>query len=279
MESQQSNTPPTLHFKTLQINLQKKPLANTEMLQCAKQNNIDILIIQEPHIIPTNKEVPQTGKTNTIILTKEGIHYHTKHKSPSLVAIMINQILIINAYAAPIKYKRSIFPLLCKIEKLIHTHKEHPILLCGDFNTGTALFKTTKRTPNSAHFDEFIIANNLAIQNYDAPTWTARGLYSTIDYTLTKQLEIENWKISPYYSQSDHVYIEFTIPGIPTLAPNKNTKIHIDKEKFRNNLANPPTLKPYTTPENTETNALLINNWIATVLENATTTLKIKTKP
>jgi len=103
------NTTRNSPIKALQANLQKRPLANTELLQYTKQTNIDILIIQEPHLISTNKEVPQTGynqigKTNAILLTGIGIHYKTLHDSPNIVAILLNKILIINIYAAPIKY-------------------------------------------------------------------------------------------------------------------------------------------------------------------------------
>jgi len=128
-------------------------------------------------------------------------------------------------------------------------------------------------------FDQFIIANNLALQNYEAPTWSARGLSSTVDYTLTRKLDIEHWKISSYYSQSDHVYIEFTIPGIPMLTPNKNVEIHINKEKFRTLIKTPPFLLSYTSPENTEINTLSINTWIATALRNSSTTVNTITKP
>jgi len=281
---QPRNTTPIPHIKAIQVNLQKRPLANTELLQYTKQNNIDILLIQEPHILSTNREIPQTGynqigKSNVIILTRTGIHYKTIHDSQNVVAILINQTLIINVYAAPLNYKRSLSPLLWEIEKIMHTNKRYPVLLCGDFNTGTILFKTTKKTHNSILFDEFIISNALALHNYEAPTWFARGLSSTVDYTLTKRTDLENWKISNHYSQSDHVYIEFNIPGIPMLTPNKNINTQINADKFKELITIPPLLLPYTTTQNTETNAVTLNQWIATALENSTTTRNATQKP
>ena len=117
---------------------------------------------------------------------------------------------------------------------------------------------------NSILFDDFIISNNLALHNYEAPTWYARGLSSIVDYTLTKRINLENWKISNHYSQSDHVYIEFNIPGIPMLTPNKNIQTQINKEKFKKLIGEPPLLLPYKTTQHTESNATTINQWIAT---------------
>jgi len=39
------STTTTPHIKAIQVNLQKRPLANSELIQYAKQNNIDILLV------------------------------------------------------------------------------------------------------------------------------------------------------------------------------------------------------------------------------------------
>jgi hypothetical protein len=261
-------------LQALQINLNKQAIANTELLQYTRLNNTDIILIQEPHTL-NNGEIPQHGYTQignslSIILLKTGIHSKTIHISSNITAITINTTLFINVYASPNANQRNILPILQDIETIISTHTG-PLIIAGDFNTGTSILKSTKQNTRAKHFDSFINSNNLTLHNYDKITWQSRGLSSITDYTLSRDTNIINWTIPNYITLSDHNYITFEVTGIPPLWPN-HPKKRTDKELFKTHTEFPPELLPYNSPENTTQNAVTINNWIKKAVDLSTTT-------
>lgn len=119
-------------------------------------------------------------------------------------------------------------------------------------------------------FDHFLTSNALYVNNNDTPTWHARGLSSITDYTLTSNLDITNWKVDNELNFSDHSYITYEIPTIPSISSTTYTVKETDKDKLKELYTNIPILLPYDNAENTKKNAITIQQWIEKAVKEAT---------
>lgn len=199
-------TPNTSDFLIIQLNMNNSYDSEDELMRIAKKYNSDIRILQEPQfkMIRGEKLIPQSnyiqiGNDNAAILVKKGINFEAGHKSTNIVSVIINKDHVFSVYASPNQNNKDIGPILDQITGLLPID-DALVLIGGDFNAGTAIFKSTLNVNNSHNirtslFDIFIASNSLTTEYYEAPTWRARGSGSITDYTLTRDLQLHSWNI------------------------------------------------------------------------------------
>ena len=94
------------------------------------------------------------------------------------------------------------------------TSKHYSLLLCMDSNAHSVLFGPTENE-RGRYLDQFIAENNLWVENCgNTPTFQTLIAESFIDVTLTKDLRINNWRVSTEYNASDHNTILFSIDQV-----------------------------------------------------------------
>lgn len=216
-------------LKIIQINLQKCKAATLEFCKTMELENFSIALVQEPYSFKKGNKyiIPNTGKYSVI----------SQNNEPILAAIIINtkfldilvpnnhlssklsianlyyaekNLTVISIYCPPQQY---IPNELLNLQNVINLYKEN-LIICGDFNCRSTTWNDVINDNKSAYLEEFIINNNLTIQNSPntAPTFKTPNGQSFIDLTLSSaniSNNISNWAVSENLIQSDHNAITF----------------------------------------------------------------------
>jgi len=111
--------------------------------------NAEIICIQDPYL-DKDKIVPQSGYSQIgvgraiILVKKKIIAKIIIDNQPNYNIIQIGKLTIINCYLPPkVPIIQTLVPIDCSINRL---NTKEPLIICGDFNCGTALLK---KTPNN----------------------------------------------------------------------------------------------------------------------------------
>jgi hypothetical protein len=215
-------------IKLLQINLQNCRSATSTLSEFYKNNDIDILLIQEPYCInnkialfPQTTEILQTDikPKAAIIYTKlSGIKGMILEKFSneltiwSVLTIDNQDIHLCSAYMPP---STAIEPILDHLNDSIKEIIPKNLLICCDSNAKSNVWYSTTNNIRGDQILEFVLKNDLKILNNSTePTFFTPHGQSHIDLTLTNISSdiINDWKVhSSVESNSDHCYITFEI--------------------------------------------------------------------
>ena len=264
-------------IKVLQANLNRSAPATESALQLAIELKVDLLIVQEPWLIPNNQDLDYT---NTRSISHQGFtqilpHYNTILRPRTLVYISRSFFAQVNLSSISpqdpdllildIKDKNLGFQLFNiynekdqsnntssrTLERVLYPQTlSTNSLVLGDFNTHHPWWDPLAPTSSGAQqFVEWIDQQNLSLLNSPGdPTFFRPNLErgSVIDLTLaTENLanKIQDWQILPDLG-SDHFGILFTIQGTtqdlvntPIELGRFNTKL-ADWELFTSTLQN-----------------------------------------
>ena len=105
------------------------------------------------------------------------------------------------------------------MERLIQVadEKRYGILLAMDSNAHSSLYGPNNNSRGD-ELEQFILSNRLWVANRGAtPTFQTLYAESYIDITLTRDIEVKNWRVDTRYNASDHNTIRFEIDGVQEL--------------------------------------------------------------
>ena len=218
-------------LKIVQINLQHKRNATSALVNFMEEENIDIVLVQEPYFNVKKRKIPG-------IPNQYNVHSFQDDHSP-LAAIFIRKTLsylplsdlfsgVFVAVSVQTDYNRIIFAsLYCakreenipvSFEKfLLHQNDSNNLILGADTNAHCSSFgfhETSDR--KGREWEELIAAQQWVVHNqHGSPTFeNSRGQQSLIDLTISNGRlvdEIENWSVDPYPGLSDHKPIYFKL--------------------------------------------------------------------
>lgn len=166
------------------------------------------------------------------------------------------------------------------LDKVGHLCDQHAqIIICGDLNCCIAALAEDGRqpTPRSRAVDRLIVDYGLSVANTQTFTRYHQGHHSINDYTLYRDVEVENWRTLPDDSLSDHLYIDFdiTTDGVGGAAPRFHIKL--DAEGLVEDFQNPPHFLAFDSPASVEANAETLTRWLVQTVE--TRTIRTEAKP
>lgn len=263
-------------LRVLQINTGNSRPALDLALLYARRKKADVICITEPPMYKKGK-IGCPGWSEHLgdraaILTKSNITIKKEWKELSTVGIEIGKTRIISAYCSPNEEVEQYLDALS-----LTAESPTPLVITGDFNCRWIEFdRKLRRRRKDAIFYDFIIGNDLKIENDGTPTLIHQGVESTNDYTITKRSKVNNWMVDTLENTlSDHRFIYFEVED-NTVVRNRQEKKKMDQEKLKVQLSTIPQIKECKSPEDAEINADIITNWLSNAVKNSTTTEEYK---
>lgn len=221
--------PLTASLKCLQINLQHKKVATTNLANMIRESNIDLAFIQEPYTI-NNKVagIPKTYRTYSNGSERKRAAIIANNKEMDV--ILINQLSDEDCVVVEIRsqqdkiYAASVYCDITKdigidirkIENIINHAQGVGTIICVDSNSRNTLWHDTVTNRRGEILEDFLLTSNLYVMNENvaAPTFeTIRGK-SRIDLTICNSLILgyfEDWRCGEEESCCDHNNITFKI--------------------------------------------------------------------
>lgn len=217
----------------LQANLQHSKDATSMLLKTLQDEEIKIALIQEPWLGSDGRlqglgsfkkdifSCPAKEKPRTCILVS-GIHaiLMPEFRTRDLVAVKIqedplqNGVVVASGYfpnaddqdPPPKEVKRLIE--FCQLKQL-------PLLIACDANAHNELWGSTDTNPRGEALLEYLCQANLVVLNQgNVPTFRNRIREEVLDITIGSHellTYVQNWRVSPSESLSDHEHILFSI--------------------------------------------------------------------
>ena len=239
------------YIKCLQINLQRSRIGTANLCKTIDDNNIDIILVQEPHIIngkvvgfPLNYKTIYNQNSiepkTAIIITKKSVQsvfiQSLSQQNITVVKCEFNlkTITLISAYFSPFD---KITTDLHDLQTVINILKPKHYIIGGDFNAHSRVWFNNSDDDRGNKMNDFIASNNLIIMNEKSfgPTYEGFNGSSTIDLTLINLNccdFVKNWHILDTDSHSDHNYINFELSA-------KNEKVLFQSTfKYKTNTDN-----------------------------------------
>jgi hypothetical protein len=231
----------------LQVNLQKSRAATSELVGHMLSNKISMALVQEPyvrkcgaiHIIPNLNGIQIMAQNNDQF--KSAILYNRNLIQPffipqlsssnlAVASVRVDgtQAFIASVYVPP---SSSFQSELAALQRALNEFAGHRSIVAGDFNVRSTLWHDVKDDHKSHLMEEFIMNNNLELQNLpgNPPTYRSTNGCSTIDLTLTSQCgdeDICDWMVLENLTISDHNAIQFTICLTANILARKNAVDH-----------------------------------------------------
>ena len=124
--------------------------------------------------------------------------------------------------------------------------KSYGIIIAIDTNAHSYLYGPDEN-PRGRLFEQFILQHRLQVANRgNTPTFQTMQAESCIDVTLTRDIDVFNWRVETAYNASDHNSIYFSIDQVTTIPPKEiRPWAKADWALFKTTLAEPG----YTIPE------------------------------
>jgi hypothetical protein len=244
-------------LKIIQANLQRSKSATAETLCTMQNNDIDIALFQEPYCYKsgsTTFSVPglrgltlvshSSARFLSCIVIKPDLNVvHLAHLSNPYVAVVsihrpsLSPLFAISVYCPP---NDNLRPYLEYLQSVLDNLRGQCVLIGGDFNTRSTIWHDTISDRKSPLLEEFILTNDLHIQNEagNPATFQTVNGSSNIDLTLCStdcSLLIQSWKVVDGFNTADHRPISFLIGlqahGLPA-GNRESANIRLDFESI-----------------------------------------------
>lgn len=224
----------------VQLNCRRKRSVAYEIRDKAKNQNIDILAIQEPHT--TNSKITGFGFQNRVIpgsdvdpwtaivvldptLTIVKLtNFCNQHFTVISVSKFEKTIVIINAY---FQFQDDIKIHISHLDKIVSKIRQShsKIIICADANARSPLWFSDALNAKGRILEDFITDNDLIIENRpgNLHTYSSESAESNIDVTISTpraSILIEHWEVQDGWTTSDHRCILIVI----NLKPSKTFK-------------------------------------------------------
>ncbi len=202
----------------------------TRLILKVQHTSTVICLIQEPYLvkgkisylneIKCKSFVPCRNARTAILCSKElNVWY-----SPSLSDRDTTTIILKDKLMGEIVISSMYFDILMGLPNMLErlSKETRPLVICADTNAHSVLWGCEESNPRGEMLEEFIIQNDLLIQNVgNNPTYVSRGAETIIDVTFTKNSTdemIHNWHVDSRTLFSDHrlIQMEITISTVET---------------------------------------------------------------
>lgn len=225
-------------IKFAQTNAQRCSSVMTELIRRLTQEDIDILVIQEPYnnfdklLLPSYYlYLTTTPNSWSSAFCKKNLHPFiltnlcNQHTLSLSIQINNQPLTISNLYC---QYSLSLNPFINMIESIISATQNNNLLISMDSNSKSALWHSSTTDERGRQLEDLIHANRLLVLNEPSihtSYSTSRGA-SNIDITLCSQdilPKISHWSLHPDWSTSDHAVISFTYNTLPSTVDRSKT--------------------------------------------------------
>jgi len=258
-------------LKILQYNAGHCRAAAAELEQKLMAENIDVALISEQYtssIYGYNKV--ESGRA--MILVKYGIQYRKIAAVGDTVAVEVGETRIVSLYWSP---NEDISGPLLDVEGILQSQPNGKWLLGGDLNVGITPWVERctlnhRKKMRSEKAEAALIAMDLTICNNREPTSYHQGRETINDYTLTKGVVVEGWRVLREGELSGHRFIQFKLSSVRYEVREQITlKTNLDKYEGLV-CKGMPNLLEYNTRSNTIKNATLITEWLSEAIKQST---------
>ncbi|CAL7932936.1 unnamed protein product [Xylocopa violacea] len=261
-------------IKILQINMRNTQFVNIETARLMEQQNIDILLMQEPynpggkHIGLNSSSIIITGgkqncavqasiaiKRNRLTVLKVA-HLSNEHCICIETTSEIGRIYFVNMY---FQYSHDIDSYLEQLQKILTNLKGEKVIIAADANAKSPLWHSNITDERGEKLEQLIARNNLIVSNepgnpptYSSPTGTSNIDVTLITYPAARLME--TWTVQENWTSSDHNAIVYSL----TKDKIKDSTATITKTpRFRTSKINWETFRNTLTTEKQE----ILNNW------------------
>jgi len=258
-------------LRILQYNAGHCRAATAELEQKLLAENIDVALISEQYtasIYGYNKI--ESGRA--MVLVKYGIHYRKIAAVGDTVVVEVGETRVVSLYWSP---NEDISGPLLDLEGILQSQPKGKWLLGGDLNVGITPWveKCTlnhRKKMRSEKAEAALIAMDLTICNNSEPTSYHQGRDTINDYTLSKGIVVEGWKVLREGELSGHRFIQYNLVSVKYEVKEQVTlKTNLDKyEKLV--CKGTPELMEYNTRSNTIKNASTITEWLSEAIKQST---------
>ena len=160
----------------------------------------------------------------------------------------------------------------------MHYHIRSPklqrVILAGDFNCHVPWISQLKLRPRDREFIVFILNNGLLTANSEFPTCKHQGRFTTNDYTLYRDCQVNNWVVDvAEETLLDHRYVIFSIDLSSSAELDLNTYSTTNYNRIQEEISATQVFQiPYNSQENTIQNASAITAWLSHLVHTNTNT-------
>ena len=214
-----------MNVACIQVNLKKSALATGLFSHSfvTKPQSAFKKVVGKPleYLVPPEKATDQTPRAALYIpRTLKCValpHLSNSDCQAAVLFLAHSTILIASVY---LDINDELVPVW--LDELVHYadgRHYYGILICMDSNAHSYSYGPT-RNIRGDHLETFIFSANLTGENHsEIPTFQTPYAKSYIDVTLTKDVNIQQWRVSTVYNASDHNNIHFLIPLVTPVPP------------------------------------------------------------
>lgn len=246
---------PNVSFKVLQINARRSSVVMEEISRLVSVSLPMLVFIQEPHIgaggifpLATGYSWCAVGVAPAVITFARGDvplmgvpHLSDDHTVVARVIVGSREFTTVNCYW---RYGLDVEPQSAFLDDVLSSLNSlsSPVLLVGDFNGKSPLWFSDRRDRRGDALVGIASQYRLGVANEPGhdPTWTdGHGNFSNIDVTLSRNLDVFDWRTAPSDTSSDHSAIWFKV-GYESRSETEHIP---DRPRFRLHKANWPAFR------------------------------------
>ncbi|XP_075210298.1 uncharacterized protein LOC142317625 [Lycorma delicatula] len=211
-------------IRTLLINNHRSILSNDLLEEISTRGNYDFIVATEPHVYSaarlqwvsdTNGDVAiRMGSIRMAIRRVAGNReYGLYRRAVGLVAVELNEIVIIGVYISPNIPLGSFQDKIFQLQRIVmQSHKR--VLILGDFNCRTTAAGAASSNAREGILEEFLAITG-AVCIYDRmPTFKARGHDSILDLAIIDRRmdpDLTAFTVLSEETGSDHLAVSVVI--------------------------------------------------------------------
>jgi len=207
-------------MKFLQINLNHCKLAQDLLRQCATEEKVDIAIVSDPHVVPSDdcSWLASCGTRRAAIwLASDAVTVSEVHRDPEFVSTKLNGVYVISCYASPNRTATEFSDFLQRVENHVRlVGSGVPVIVTGDLNARSAVWGNWCQDSRGSDLNSLFDSLGLDVLNEgSSPTFVGRVRGSIVDVTAVSEDivgRIQGWRVcDEAESGSDHQYVEFAM--------------------------------------------------------------------
>lgn len=213
-------------LKVLQANINHSARAQDLLVHSMKEWSIAIAIVAEPYSVPTRDNWTGDREGTVAIVTEAAAGFPPVErviKGRGCAAVLAGGIAYIGVYFSPNKSLADFETWLSEVESLVHQCRPHEVLVAGDFNAKSAMWRSPVVNARAEPVEEWATATGLLLLNQGAVHTCVRQRGSSIvDLTFASPAlarRVQDWEVlEGVETLSDHRYIRLVLspPGVPS---------------------------------------------------------------
>lgn len=214
------NSNGTIRF--LQINLNRCRAAHDLLWKTVDDENIDVVIGQEPNkTLFCDKSSICDKNCDSFLIVNKKFSVINSYRGNGFIIFEIEDLMICSAYFSPNQPIEGLNVLLNDIDNIIKGKgANNNFIFGGDLNAKTPTIGSSTLNERGKMLDEFLFSNNLiALNEGSMPTFVGALGTSVIDFSAASSSIahlINDWFVDNSENLSDHQTIKFTLQKVQT---------------------------------------------------------------